>query len=388
MIEQMERLARTDRWSIDLYSQRVSQLNGLRDAPALSTNSDGSIVWHKVSDIPGPHLLKYLWWFLANHWSRWRDRRSGRVYPDLLYSPGINCFDADVIVVHIVFHALYQRVRSELVLSHKSIRSWPRLIHRKLYYRLLMFLESKIYRNPRARLIAVSTLIARKLEAYFGVSGVTVISNAVDTHRFTPQSRRAKREDSRKGLGIREDEFVILLIGNDWKNKGLEVLLHAIALLRDLPIRLLIVGEDAPERYAKFVQSMRLQKVIDFLLPSPDVLQFYAAADLYAGPSMEDSFGLPIAEAMACGLPVIASVNAGASELIRHGENGMLLQKCTDARELASLIGTIVSEPDLRERLALLAASTIRAACSWDQNAAQTREFLENALRSKKERRD
>lgn len=91
---------------------------------------------------------------------------------------------------------------------------------------------------------------------------------------------------------------------------------------------------------------------------------------------------------MACGLPVTASVNAGASELIRHGENGMQLQKCTDARELASLIGTIVSEPDLRERLALLAASTIRVAGSWDQNAAQTREFLENALRSKKERRD
>jgi glycosyltransferase involved in cell wall biosynthesis len=133
---------------------------------------------------------------------------------------------------------------------------------------------------------------------------------------------------------------------------------------------------------------MHLQKVIDFLLPSPDVLQFYAAADLYAGPSMEDSFGLPIAEAMACGLPVIASVNAGASELIRHGENGMLLQKCTDAQELASLIRTIVSEPVLRERLALLAASTIRATCSWDQNAAETREFLENALRSKKERRD
>ncbi len=147
--EQIERLARQYHWSIDLYSQKVSQLSGVRPASGASHNSTDSILWHKVSDIPGPHLLKYLWWFSANHWQRWRDRRSGRVRPDLVYSPGINCFDADVIVVHIVFHAFYERVRSELSLNRVPLQSWPRLIHRKLYYKLVMFLERKGLPQPR-----------------------------------------------------------------------------------------------------------------------------------------------------------------------------------------------------------------------------------------------
>ena len=132
IIEQIERLARKEHWSIELYSQKVSQLNGVRPASELSPNEPGTIRWHQVSDIPGPHLLKYLWWFFANYWQRWRDRRSGRVRPDLVYSPGINCPDADVIVVHIVFHEFYGRVRSELALHRLPVLSWPRVVHRKL----------------------------------------------------------------------------------------------------------------------------------------------------------------------------------------------------------------------------------------------------------------
>src|SRR4029077_16140896 len=108
----------------------VSQLNGVRPASAVFANEPGTIRWHHVSDIPGPHLLKYPWWFLANSWQRWRDRRSGRVLPDLVYSPGINCPDADVIVVHIVFREFYERVRSQLALHRLPLPIWPRAVHR------------------------------------------------------------------------------------------------------------------------------------------------------------------------------------------------------------------------------------------------------------------
>ena len=142
-----------------MYSQWVSQLGGVRPASEVSQDSTDSILWHKVSAIPGPHLIKYLWWFFANHWQRWRDLRSGRVCTDLVYSAGINCLDADVIVVHIVFHAFYERVRPALTLRRVSLQSWPRLIHRRLYYKLIMLLERKIYRDPGVRLVAVSFLL-------------------------------------------------------------------------------------------------------------------------------------------------------------------------------------------------------------------------------------
>jgi len=320
IIEQIERLARKDHWDIELYSQKVSQLNGVRPASTVPPSESGGIRWHQVSDIPGPHLLKYLWWFFANYWQRWRDKRSGRVHPDLVYSPGINCPDADVIVVHIVFHEFYERVRAELALHRLPLQIWPRVVHRKLYYKLATFLERKIYRDPHVRLVAVSALVAAQLKSRFQREDVTVIPNAVDTLRFTPEARIAKRDVSRQSFSYAEHDFVLLLIGNDWKKKGLDTLLKALALLPDLPLYLLVVGSDDPNFYRPLLDRLGLQDRIRFERPSSDVLSFYAAADLYVGPSLEDAFNLPILEAMACGLPVIASANAGISEMIRDGE--------------------------------------------------------------------
>jgi len=382
IIEQIERLARKDHWRIELYSQKVSQLSGVRPASAVSPNEPDAIRWHQVSDIPGPHLLKYLWWFLANYWQRWWDRRSGRVRPDLVYSPGINCPDADVIVVHIVFHEFYERVRSELALHRLPLQMWPRVIHRKLYYKLATFLERRIYRDPHVRLVAVSSLVAAQLKSYFQREDVNVIRNAVDTLRFSPEVRIARRNASRQSLSYAKDDFVLLLIGNDWKKKGLDTLLKAIALLSDLPLRLLVVGSDDPSFYRPLLDRLGLQERIRFETPSSDVLFFYAAADLYIGPSLEDAFNLPIPEAMACGLPVIASAYTGASEIIRDGETGFILRDPQDHLELASLIRRIQAEDALRLSMGAAASHYLMTNYSWDENAEKTRQLLESILTS------
>ena len=384
IIEQIERLARKDHWNIELYSQKVLQLKGVRSASAVSQNESNVIRWHQVSDIPGPHLLKYLGWFFANYWQRWWDRHSGRVRPDLVYSPGINCPDADVIVVHIVFHEFYERVRSELALGRLPLRIWPRVIHRKLYYKLATFLERKIYRDQDVHLVAVSPLVAAQLKSYFQREDVDVIRNAVDTLRFTPEVRVARRNASRQFLSYAEDDLVLLLIGNDWKKKGLDTLLKALALLSDLPLRLLVAGSDDPSFYRPLLDRLNLQDRVRFEKPSSDVLSFYAAADLYIGPSLEDAFNLPILEAMACGLPVIASANAGASEFIRDGETGLILRDPQDHLELASLIRRIQAENGLRLSMGAAASDYVMMNCSWDDNAERTRQLLESTLTSSK----
>ena len=380
IIEQIERLARKDHWDIELYSQKVSQLNGVRPASTVPPNEPGVIRWHQVSDIPGPHLLKYLWWFFANYWQRYRDRHSGKIRPDLVYSPGINCPDADVIVVHIVFHEFYVRVRSELALRRLPLQLWPRVIHRKLYYKLAMFLERHFYRDASVRLVAVSSLVAAQLKSHFQREDVTVIPNAVDTLRFTLEARISRRSKSRESFSYDENDFVLLLIGNDWKKKGLDTLLKTFALLKDLPLKLLVVGSDEPRFYLHLVDQLELQDQIRFEKPSVDVLPFYAAADLYVGPSLEDSFALPILEAMACGLPVIASANAGASGMIRDGETGYILRNPQDQLELASLIRSFQADDALRLAIGKAAASYVIMNCSWDDNAEKTRQLLEGTL--------
>jgi glycosyltransferase involved in cell wall biosynthesis len=377
IIEQIERLSSQFGWDIHIYSQRVEDIHG-PGVPPSSHSSTGGISWHKVSEIAGPHLFKYLWWFFANHIRRWRDRSSGRFRADLTYSPGINCFDADAIVVHIVFHEFYSRVRSELRLLHLPVRSWPVAIHRQLYYRFIMFLERRIYTNPRIHLTAVSQLVATQLKTYFQRDDVVLIPNAVDTSRFDSSTRRARRAASRASYGF-SDEFVLLLIGNDWKKKGLDQLLRAMQLNRDLPLRLLVVGSDEPALYAALLEECHLQNRVRVLPATSDVVQFYAAADAYVGPSLEDAFGLPVLEAMACGLPVISSVRSGVSAVIEDGINGLLLRSPESAEDLAVLLRLLFQDKELQQKLGTSAAQTA-AAHTWSHNAAMTHDFLLAAL--------
>jgi len=74
------------------------------------------------------------------------------------------------------------------------------------------------------------------------------------------------------------------------------------------------------------------------LPPRPDVEFFYAAADAYVGPSLEDAFAQPPAEAMASGLPVITSRQNGGAEIISHGSDGLILEDPEDVRTLAEWI--------------------------------------------------
>lgn len=380
IIEQIERLATRDHWQIDVYSQRVEDVSNLQTDSSSARSSAGSILWHKISSLPGPHLFQFLWWLFANHLRRRSNQRAGQFKADLTYSPGINCFDADVIVVHIVFHEFHARVRTELRLLHAPLRSWLLILHRRLYYRLIMMLERKIYANPRVKLIAVSQLVSAQLQTYFNRSDVVVIPNAVDKVRFAPELRAARRGAARKAYGLEECDFVCLLIGNDWKKKGLDTLLRASATLSNCPLKLLVVGSDDPTVYQTLLTQLHLEGRVRFLPVSEDVLSFYAAADLYVGPSLEDAFGLPIVEAMACGLPVIASVRAGASELVHDGETGLLLRDPRSAKELAALMQSLVDDGNLRNVLGYAAARFVQENCSWDHNASRTREFLQAAF--------
>ena len=115
IIEQIERLSTTYGWGIHLFSQQVENVNSLLTEDPTST-ATGFIRWYRVSDIPAPHLLKFLWWFFANRGVRKSVLKRLENCPLLVYSPGINCLDANAITVHVVFHEFYARVRGEVKL--------------------------------------------------------------------------------------------------------------------------------------------------------------------------------------------------------------------------------------------------------------------------------
>ncbi|MFZ0880313.1 MAG: glycosyltransferase, partial [Candidatus Acidiferrales bacterium] len=87
--------------------------------------------------------------------------------------------------------------------------------------------------------------------------------------------------------------------------------------------------------------------------------------------------------AMACGLPVIVSRQAGVSELLTHGLDGFILDDATDSRQLAEFIRTIYESADLRQRLSASAAATARQ-YTWQRNAEDMKKTLEECLRGKR----
>jgi glycosyltransferase involved in cell wall biosynthesis len=381
LAEQLARFATQPDAEIHLYAQRVEDLSNVVRFPA---RSSGCIVWHKVPRLPGPHLFGYIWWFLANHSQRWWDRNIRGLKFDLLYSPGINALDADAISVHVIFAEFYRRVRPRLTLRDASVSLWPVRLHRRLYYRLICLLERRLYPRRPVSLTAISAHSSACMLQFFGRDDVPVIRYGVDTETFHSAARAKRRDSERASLGIQPTEFCILMIGNDWKSKGLDTLLTALRECSELGLTLLVAGSDDRRAYEETIRNFHLASKIRFLGSSPDVMQFYAAVDAYVAPSLEDAYGLPILEAMACGLPVIASSRAGATEIIRDGCNGLVLRDPEDSHELAALLRRIYSDASLRGKIAEEAARTA-ANHTWDGNAAATWEFLTAAWARKQQ---
>jgi len=189
-------------------------------------------------------------------------------------------------------------------------------------------------------------------------------------------------EDARDELGIEPDRFALLLIGNDARNKGLPVILQALRALRELPVDLLVVSREDSAPYLMAARDAGLEGRVGFFPQRNDVEFYYAAADAYVGPSLEDTFAQPPAEAMACGMPVIVSANNGASEIITDGADGLILLDPTAADSLASMIRMLCEHPEFSARLSTKAAETARA-YTWERNGRELTAIFENIRRQK-----
>jgi UDP-glucose:(heptosyl)LPS alpha-1,3-glucosyltransferase len=378
--ELLERLARDYHCEIHLYSQRIEGLAlGQSSSPS---GQQGGITWHKVPTIPGPHILQFLFWLFLNGFSRRRDRATRGLLFDLVLSPGINSLDADLVLVHALFHRLRELADEDT--NQSSRPALLRRFHRRAYYSLLALLERAIYSNSQLSLAAVSGRTASLLKKYFRRNEVRVIPNGVDAAYFCPARRLALRAGARARYQLQETDFLLLLIGNDWRNKGLSTILDAMAAVREIPVCLLVAGQDATAPFfLKAAKGLGLSEKCFWEMASVDSVHLYAAADAYVSPTREDAFALPPLEAMACGLPVITSINNGGSQIITEGVDSFVLNDPNDAATLAHHLKNLQQNPELRLKIGENARQTAEA-YTWERNAAAVWEFL-NEVASKKQ---
>jgi len=371
VVEWISHLA--DAFEIHVYSQRVDDLN-------LS-----KINWHRIPQVRGPHLINYLWWFAANRLARAWDRRIRGLRHDILFSPGVNCLDPDVVSVHIVFAEYIHRNRADMEFARNPPGSWPALLHRKLYYGLIAFLERRLYTRRNLRLILIARRTKDELRRFYGrYEEFPVLYVGLDHEVFNSARRIADRDAARKALKIAEGYFMLLLIGNDWRNKGVMAILDAMERLHNLPIQLLLVGRENATEYQAIVKKHHLADRVHFLSPRPDVGFYYAAADAYVGPSLEDTFAQPPAEAMACGLPVVVSSANGTSEIITDGVDGLILKDPTDSTALAAIIRRLYEDAEFRATMGKRAAQTTQQ-YTWERNGEELLKIFQEVLRRKAE---
>jgi len=154
---------------------------------------------------------------------------------------------------------------------------------------------------------------AHELKEFYQLGGpISLIPHGVNASRFDSLQREEARYMVRAELGLNQEQTMALFVGDLTKAH-----VHLKALSNAAPrVQFVILSRSTRYRWS--------MPNVNFLAPTPAIERYYAAADLFVFPTTYDAFGMVVLEAMASGLPVFSSDCAGAAELIRSGENGVV----------------------------------------------------------------
>jgi len=239
------------------------------------------------------------------------------------------------------------------------------------------------------RIIADSQSTARDLERLYAVpqAKIEVIYLGVGAG-FVPHDPRAASEYVANKYGVARD--YLLTVGTVGPHKNLITLIRAMKILRqrgELSAQLLAVGARGRKNSREFeaIHSSGLTaEDVRFagFVPEEDLPLLYSGCSLLAFPSLYEGFGLPLAEAMACGAPVVASNTSSIPEVV--GDAAVLVPP-TEPQAFADAILRVRRDPDLRQTM--IEKGLRRAACfGWDKAARQLLECLHKTVREKHSR--
>jgi phosphatidylinositol alpha-mannosyltransferase len=208
-----------------------------------------------------------------------------------------------------------------------------------------------------------------------------IIANGIDLKRFGKSIATTDRSE-------RDNNLTILFVGRLDKRKGFPHLFEAFLKLKpDYPqLKLQIIGPFEARACRSYEEMSRAQGVTDIEFVgyvSPERLPaFYHQADIFCAPSIGfESFGIVLLEAMAAGLPVVASDITGYRSVIRDGQEGLLVPP-GQSGQLAQALRQVINQPDLRQKLGK--SGRLRAnQFSWDVIVNKTLEVYINTIQNK-----
>ena len=199
---------------------------------------------------------------------------------------------------------------------------------------------------------------------------ISIWARGIDRDQFNPERRDM---DWRRSQGIADDEMVIAFLGRVVMEKGLDVFADAIHAFEPLGLkhRVLVIGE-GPAR--PWFQEQLPGAIFLGEQTGDDLGRALASADLFFNPSITEAFGNVTLEAMACALPVLAAESTGATNLVRSGVTGTLVDG-TEPEEFSDALAAYARNPGLRQRHGA-AGLKFAKTMDWDNiNAAAVRAY-------------
>lgn len=275
---------------------------------------------------------------------------------DLVHAQGWVTPRADVVTAHIVLAAWRHASR---------VAGAPQALGERYFGRYVQRQEAKLLGRARA-IIAPSARAKHDLATWYGHTGKIHLV----PHGFPPVAE-VTVPSARSDLGIPEDAFVALYVGDG--RKGLLQAVRAVAATDEC--HLLVASHSRPGPYLSEATSLGVSPRVHWPGAQHDMARVYAASDVLLHPTIYDTFGLVVAEAMAAGVPVIVGCEAGVCDLIEHGESGWIVNGVV---ETGAALESLRTDPGLRARLAER-AKAVAAAHSWDETARRTLAVYETA---------
>lgn len=207
---------------------------------------------------------------------------------------------------------------------------------------------------------ACSAYVLNSLTAFGEIrTGAIVIPNGVDSGEFSMEKQSSERP-------------YVLAVGRLVDQKGFDVLIDALASPAAPPLDLVIAGEGPARRQlTDRAEQLRISQRVRFVgaVDRPRLAQLLARADLFAFPSRGEPFGIALLEAMAAGLPAVATLAGGVTEFAEDGVNALLVER-DNPLALARAIDRLHSDVELRGRLRAAARATALN-LSWARIAPQ-----------------
>lgn len=221
-------------------------------------------------------------------------------------------------------------------------------------------------------IVGVSSEITNILERRYPSADVCCIRNGIDLARVVPT---VERSATRAQLGIAPDAFVVGAVGRLMPIKGFQYLIEAFAQLRKQhrlqESKLVIVG-DGPLRagLGQCVESHGLSHDVEFLGIRTDVYNVMNACDVFALSSLHEGVPMVLLEAMALGVPIVASHVGGIPEILEDSKEAVLVP-AKDSEALARAIGVLAASSELRAELTRAARARVEIQFSIQLSAAK-----------------